>query len=117
VSGVLALLMSRYPDETAAQVTARLLATASGTPDDPTRLTGAGVVQPLEALTRPLSPTRAGQVCDTRSAREASPRVRAPRPHVDDLAGLRRTALWAAILGFATLALALILRPVLARRP
>ena len=116
VSGVLALLMSRYPDDNPAQTTARLLGTASGTLDDPTRLTGVGVVQPLEALTRPLRPGKDGQFADTRSARDESPRARAPEPEVDTLAPLRRTALWAAILGGAALLLALMLRPVLARR-
>ena len=116
VSGVLALLWSRYPDDNAAQVTARLFNTASGTLDDPTKLTGVGVVQPVEALTRPLTPGSDGQVSDTRSARDENPRARAPEPEVDTLASLRRTALWAAIIGGAALVLALMLRPVLARR-
>ena len=116
VSGVLALLMSRYPDDNPAQTTARLLGTATGTLDDPTRLTGVGVVQPLEALTRPLRPGRDGEFADTRSARDESPRARAPGPEVDTLASLRHTALWASILGGAALLLALMLRPVLARR-
>jgi membrane-anchored mycosin MYCP len=116
VSGVLALLWSRYPGDNPAQVTGRLLGTASGTMDDPTRLTGAGVVQPLEALTRPLTPAHDGQVSDTRPARDESPRARAPEPRIDTLAPLRRQALWAAIVGGAALLLALMLRPVLARR-
>ena len=116
VSGVLALLWSRYPDDNAAQITARLLGTASGTMDDPTKLTGVGVIQPIEALTRPLSPGKEGQVSDTRSARDESPRARAPEPEIDTLASLRETSLWIAILGGAALLLALMLRPVLARR-
>ena len=116
VSGVLALLMSRYPDDNPAQTTARLLGTASGTLDDPTRLTGVGVVQPLEALTRPLRPGKDGSYAETRSARDESPRARAPEPEVDTLAPLRHTALWVSILGGAALLLALMLRPVLARR-
>ncbi len=116
VSGVLALLMSRYPDDNPAQTTARLLGTASGTLDDPTRLTGVGVVQPLEAMTRPLHPAKDGSFAETRSARDENPRARAPEPEVDTLAPLRHTALWASILGGAALLLALMLRPVLARR-
>ena len=116
VSGVLALLMSRYPDDNSAQTMARLLGTASGTLDDPTRLTGVGVVQPLEALTRPLRPGEDGAFAQTRSARDENPRARAPEPEVDTLASLRRTALWFSIPGGAALLLALMLRPVLARR-
>jgi membrane-anchored mycosin MYCP len=116
VSGVLAMLWARFPKDNADQITARLLGTASGTMDDPTRLTGVGVIQPIEALTRPLKPGRTGKVSDTRSARDENPRARAPEPTVDTLASLRHTALWAAILGGAALLLALMLRPVLARR-
>jgi membrane-anchored mycosin MYCP len=116
VSGILALLMTRYPDDNPAQLTARLFGTASGTMDDPTRMTGYGVVQPLEALTRPLRPGKDGEYADTTSARDESPRARAPEPEVDTLASLRHTALWASILGGAALLLALLLRPVLARR-
>jgi membrane-anchored mycosin MYCP len=116
VSGVLALLWSRFPGDDPAQITARLFNTASGTLDDPTKLTGVGVVQPVEALTRPLKPAADGQVSDTRSARDENPRARAPEPQVDTLASLRRTALWAAMVGGAALLLALMLRPVLARR-
>jgi membrane-anchored mycosin MYCP len=116
VSGVLALLWARFPDENPNQITARLLATASGTMDNPTRVTGVGVVQPVEALTRQLRPGRDGQVSDTRSARDENPRARAPEPEVDNLAPLRQTAKWAALVGGAALLLALLLRPVLARR-
>jgi membrane-anchored mycosin MYCP len=116
VSGVLALLWSKYPGDDADQITARLLNTASGTTDDPTKLTGVGVVQPVEALTRPVTAGADGKVSDTRSARDQNPRARAPEPEVDSLASLRHTALWVAILGGAALALALMLRPVLARR-
>src|SRR4029079_5466302 len=69
VSGILALLMTRYPDDNPAQLTARLFGTASGTVDDPTRMTGYGVVQPVEALTRPLRPGKDGEYADTTSAR------------------------------------------------
>ncbi|MEO6512083.1 MAG: S8 family serine peptidase [Nocardioides sp.] len=116
VSGVLALLWSRYPRDDADQITARLLNTASGTTDDPTKLTGVGIVQPMEALTRPVVAGANGSVSDTRSARDENPRARAPEPEVDTLASLRHTALWVAILGGAALLLALMLRPVLARR-
>ena len=54
VSGVLALLFQLHPDDNARQAVARLVNTANGTTDLAAPLVGAGVVQPLEALTRPL---------------------------------------------------------------
>ncbi|WP_460828790.1 S8 family serine peptidase [Nocardioides hungaricus] len=116
VSGVLALLFQRYPSETDEQAVARLVNTANGTPDDPTPLTGAGVVQPLEALTRPLDPDRAGNVERTvATARDTEPAV-APDPEVDPLAGTRDDAVWWGLIGGGVLVVALLLRPVLARR-
>jgi len=69
VAGVVALLWQRYPEDRAAQIVSRLVNTADGTTDDPTPLTGAGVVQPYEALTRPLAPSRTGAVERTVGAR------------------------------------------------
>ena len=117
VSGVLALLWQRYPEDTAKQILARLVYTASGTTADPTPLTGAGVVQPVEALTRPLDPSRRGAVegATTRD-RGAEVRATAPEPEPDVLASMRDDAVWWGLIGGGTLVVALLLRPVLARR-
>ncbi|HEU5037889.1 MAG TPA: S8 family serine peptidase [Nocardioides sp.] len=116
VSGLLALLFQMYPDDTAAQVRARLVSTANGTPDDPNPLTGAGVVQPLEALTRPLDPSRSGEVArSTVAERDTAPAI-APTPPEDLLAGTRDDAVWWGLIGGGVLVVALLLRPVLARR-
>jgi membrane-anchored mycosin MYCP len=116
VAGVLALLWQRYPDARPAQIVARLVNTANGTPDDPTPLTGAGVVQPYEALTRPLGPARDGTV--ERTVVRAAPQTRAPapEPEPDVLADLRDDAVWWGLIGGGLLVVALLLRPVLARR-
>jgi membrane-anchored mycosin MYCP len=116
VSGVLALLAQRYPQDTDEQLVARLVNTANGTPDDPTPLTGAGVVQPVEALTRPLDPDRSGDLGRTVStARDTAPAV-APEPEADPLAGAGDDAVWWGLIGGGVLVVALLLRPVLARR-
>lgn len=116
VSGVLALLAQRYPDDTDEQLMARLVTTANGTPDDPTMLTGAGVVQPAEALTRPLAPDKRGDLGRTVStARDTAPAV-APEPEPDPLAGASDDAVWWGLIGGGVLVVALLLRPVLARR-
>lgn len=116
VSGVVALLRTRFPDDTASQTVARLLDTADGTVDDPTPLRGAGVVQPVEALTRPLHPDGHGTVPRAASAHGGTPRATAPERGADVLAGTREDAVWWGLLGGGALLLALLLRPVLARR-
>ena len=116
VSGVLALLWQLYPHDNDEQVVARLVNTANGTPDGHDPLTGAGVVQPLEALTRPLDPARSGEVERTVAADRASPPATAPRPPDDLLAGARNDAVWWGLVGGGVLVVALLLRPVLARR-
>jgi membrane-anchored mycosin MYCP len=116
VSGVLALLWQLYPHDTDAQVVARLVNTANGTPDDPTPLIGAGVVQPYEALTRPLDPARSGDVERTVAADHESAPAAAPGPSEDLLAGTRDDAVWWGLIGGGVLVVALLLRPVIARR-
>ena len=113
VSGVLALLRSRYPHDRPAQAVARLLDTANGTTAAPTRLTGVGVVQPLQALTRPLDPRPDGAVRSPRSSTTrcvrsppSAPRTCLPTPARRGVVGL---------IG-GGLVVALLLRPVLARR-
>lgn len=117
VSGVVALLWQRYPGDKAQQIIARLVNTASGTTDDPTPLTGAGIVQPYEALTRPLDPSPGGKVeqasvVDT----DAGAKATAPEPEPDALASTRENAVWWGLIGGGTLVVALLLRPVLSRR-
>ncbi|MDF1605245.1 S8/S53 family peptidase [Nocardioides sp. YIM 152315] len=116
VAGVLALLWRRHPDDGPRQVVARLVNTANGTTDDPTPLTGAGVVQPYEALTRPLAPAADGTV--ERTVVRDAPQARAPvpEPEPDVLADLRDDAVWWGLIGGGLLVIALLLRPVLARR-
>lgn len=116
VSGVLALLRSAYPDDNAAQVVARLKSTANGTTEVPTVLTGAGVVQPLEALTRPLNPDARGHVEAAVVEDDGSVRAIPPEPDADPLASIRSDAVWWGLLGGGALLLAVLLRPVLARR-
>jgi membrane-anchored mycosin MYCP len=116
VSGVVALLWERFPDDTPAQIVARLVNTASGTTDDPTPLAGAGVVQPYEALTRPLDPARDGTVERARTQEDDHVRATAPEPEPDVLATTRDDAVWWGLIGGGILVVALLLRPVLSRR-
>ena len=116
VSGVVALLRARFPVEDARQIVARLLQTASGAVDSRTKFQGAGVVQPLEALTRPLHPDRSGQLSLSTPVEDGNRRAAAPEPEADVLAATRDHAVWWGLLGGGALLLALLLRPVLARR-
>lgn len=116
VSGVVALLRYRYEDDSAKQIVARLTQTASGSPEDENVLTGAGVVQPLEALTRPLTPDDDGDLDRDRPEAGAVPPATAPGPRVDVLASAREDAVWWGLFGSGAVVLALILRPILARR-
>ncbi len=78
VAGVLALLESAYAGETAEQLLARLYATATGTTSitQNNLLTGHGIIQPLEALRRPLQPAKDGATVHERGPR---PRQRGGR--------------------------------------
>jgi membrane-anchored mycosin MYCP len=115
-SGVVALLRSWYPDDNAEQIIARLVATADGTVDGPTVLTGAGVVQPAEAMTRPLSPDRSGRIERAVAEQDQVPRATAPDPREDPLDLVLEQMVWWGLIGGAGLVLALLLRPLLARR-
>jgi membrane-anchored mycosin MYCP len=117
VSGVVALLRSRYDDESAPQIVARLLDTADGSPEARTPLRGAGVVQPVEALTRPLHPDGDGTLPRAHAEGGRTPRATPPEPDADVLAATREHAVWWGLVGGGALLLALLLRPVLARRP
>lgn len=117
VAGVVALLRARYPQESAPQIVARLVATADGSPVARSLLTGAGVVQPVEALTRPVHPAADGSVAGlAREAGRFAPAT-APDERPETAAALRERMLRWALLGSAGLALALVLRPLLRRTP
>ena len=117
VSGVVALLRDRYPDDSAAQIVARLTQTASGSPEDDNVLTGAGVVQPAGGADPPAHAGRARATwTGTRPEDSTIPPATAPEPRVDVLAGAREDAVWWGLLGGGAVVLALILRPILARR-
>ncbi|WP_028659757.1 S8 family serine peptidase [Nocardioides insulae] len=115
VSGVLALLRSAYPDDTPQQLVTRLKVTASGRVDVPGTFRGAGMVQPMEALTRPLKIDADGSV---QAARQAVDSEKAALPPVEDdvLADIKRSAVWWGVLGGGALLVAVLLRPLFARR-
>ncbi len=115
-AGVVALVRSAFPDENAAQVLARITATATGVSGAPTTATGAGVLQPVEALTQKLDPDEAGAV-DDMPREEAEPeRITAPAPEADPVAGTLQAARWWGLVGGGVLVVALLARPLLARR-
>lgn len=116
VSGIVALLRAEYPLDSADQIVARLTETASGSTEDRNVLVGAGVVQPVEALTRPLTPDTAGGLDRVPADERDIPPAVAPGPEADPLAGARADAVWFGLLGGGAVVLALLLRPLLARR-
>ncbi len=116
VAGVAALVRAAYPRDSARQVVARLETTATGSLRSATVLTGHGIVQPVEALTRPLRPSRAGDVGGSQVIDEGDQRAEAPEPKADVLASTRRNAVWWGLLAGGALIVAVLLRPVLARR-
>ncbi|MFC6285559.1 S8 family serine peptidase [Nocardioides sp. GCM10027113] len=116
VAGLVALLRARYDDESAEQVVARLVRTASGSPDDTNLLTGAGTVQPVEALTRPLTPDRTGRLGVAPVRPRDIPAAEAPPRVVDPAAAAREDALWWGLLAGGVLLLGLVGRPLLERR-
>lgn len=116
VSGVLAMLASAYPRDNPAQLVARLRYTAAGRTDLPNTLVGAGVVQPFQALTRPLEIGEDGTVLSAGEVVEEPQVLRVPEEPEDVLAATRHDAVWWGLVGGGALLLALVLRPVLARR-
>ncbi|GAB3245694.1 S8 family peptidase [Nocardioides dilutus] len=115
VSGVLALLFAHFPEDTPAMAVNRLLLTADGRPDIPDWLAGAGDVQVYDTLTRPLAMDEQG-IAQQTSPEPDTQVYAAPQPEPDVLASARREAVWWGLLGGGALLLALVLRPVLARR-
>lgn len=115
VSGVLAALASAYPSDRPAQLVSRLLNTADGRADVPTPLVGAGQAQPYEALTRPLLIAKNGSYDQTTPV-QTQQKAEAPALEKDPLVSTRRDMIWFGLVGGGALVLALVLRPVLARR-
>lgn len=116
-AGVVALVRSAYPRDSAAEIQARIIATADGSPQAQTRATGAGVVQPTEALTRVLGTRRDGTVEPLQRADAGPQRAAAPQPPADPVAAVLDEARWWGLLAGGALVVALVLRPLLARRP
>lgn len=115
ISGVLALLMSAFPNESPKEIVARLYRTATGPGDVTTKLTGHGIAQPVDALERTLTFDDKGAP-DTSVTNNTVLKARAPRPEADVLEDTRRDAVWWGLAGGGALVVALLLRPVLARR-
>ena len=116
VSGVLALLRSAHPSDTPAEAVSRLRYTAAGRPDLPNTLVGAGEVQAYEALFRPIEMSEDGTVISAGQVVEKPQVLEVPEEPEDVLASTRENAVWWGLVGGGTLLLALVLRPVLARR-
>lgn len=115
VSGVLALLQSAYDEPVAASVR-RLLTTANGRPDMPNTLVGAGEVQAYDAVTRPMDVDADGEDLGAGTVQHQPQVLSVPEEPDDVLASTRENAVWWGLLGGGILLLALVLRPVLARR-
>ncbi len=115
-AGVVALVRSAFPDENAAQVLARITTTATGVSGAPTTATGAGVLQPVEALTQKLDPDQAGGVDDMAREESEPERITAPAPGQDPVADTLAAARWWGLVGGGVLIVALLARPLLTRR-
>ena len=110
VSGVVALLRSAYPRESAKQAIARLMATTEGSEAARNPWTGAGVVQAHDALTRSLDPGRSGRI-ERSVLQDRNDAVAPPPPTRLDLFGSSRALLlWSGLGGGALMALAFMLR-------
>ena len=115
VSGVLALLQSVYDESVAASVQ-RLLTTANGRSDIPNTLVGAGEVQAMDALTRPMVIDDGGTDLVAGGVEHQPQLLTVPKKPDDVLASTRKDAVWWGLLGGGVLLFAVLVRPVLARR-
>ncbi|WP_084293911.1 type VII secretion-associated serine protease mycosin [Mycolicibacterium flavescens] len=106
VSGVAALVRSRFPDLTAEQVRDRLVAGAQGAARAPSNLTGAGLVDPVASLTWDVS-AAVGEDGDTGPQPIAAPEAPAPQDATPRIV---------AFVGTGVLAILAVLAIVVARR-
>jgi membrane-anchored mycosin MYCP len=104
VSGVAALVRSRFPQLTAEQVVQRLTATAHGGPRSPSNVVGAGSVDPVAALTWQVP-------ADPVATVNAKPVAAPPLPGTSD-----HTPQTVALIGTAALALTVLAAVVATRR-
>ena len=120
VSGILALLRAAFPRDTPEQLIARLEVTATGESASAggavDKYRGRGIVQPVEALTRPLRPSLDGRVGPPKQRPPAVAPAVLPQAEPDVLRSTRRNAVWWGLFGGGALVVALLLRPVLSRR-
>ncbi len=119
VSGLAAQLREKYPRASADEIAYRIMASA-----DRPRLSqrddeqGWGLIQPYEALTMTIDPTRAGpELPGARSAPDPGDesKIRPISATPDPLAPAREAALWWGLLAVGLAALALVLRPLTRR--
>ncbi len=104
-SGVAALVRNKFPTLTAAQVTQRITATAHSSARTPSNLVGAGVLDPLAALSWELPATTAAGAAPVKQiAGPVEPPAKDSAPRIVALAGT------------AALALAVLAAAVIARR-
>ncbi|MEE6166368.1 MULTISPECIES: type VII secretion-associated serine protease mycosin [unclassified Mycolicibacterium] len=103
VSGVAALVRSRYPGLTARQVVHRLTATAHGAARSPSNLTGAGGVDPVAALTWDVADLPAEGPAAPTTKPIAAPAEPAPRDNTPRTIAFAGTAVLAiaALVAFA----------------
>ncbi len=121
VSGLAAQLRERFPQASAEEIAYRIMASADrprqSARDD---LQGWGTIQPYEALTMTLDPTRPGPAMPGAAQRRTAPpqpaAVSAVAERVDPLAGPRRASLWWGLAAAGAAAVATVLRPLLAAR-
>ncbi|MGN0064158.1 MAG: S8/S53 family peptidase [Nocardioides sp.] len=119
VSGLVALLRQAYPDDTAQQIVARIVATTEGAGardengDAENVWTGGGVVQVHDALTRELASTPDGEVSRSQTEVSADAQAPPPPPKVDLFGSSRVLLLWGGLAAGSLLALAFMLRPLL----
>jgi len=107
--GTVALMWSADPAAPGEEMAARLERTASGhTGAEKSPWTGAGVIQPYEAVTHAAA--RGASVVEG-----PTPQAGLPAREADALAGVRGDALWWGLLGGGLLVLGLVLRPLLSR--
>lgn len=87
VSGVAALVRSRFPELNATQVIRRLTETAHGAAQSPSSMVGAGSVDPVAALTWQVAPVDPDKPHSKQIAAPPPPPVEDPRPRIIAFAG------------------------------